>query len=79
QPNNTIMNKQNRKDAVNWFELYVADFDRAKKFYETVLQSPLQEFNSGTCRMGMFAYDNKHGVGGAITKMEGTAPGGGGP
>ena len=30
------MNKATRKDAVNWFELHVSDFDRAKRFYESV-------------------------------------------
>ena len=37
------MSKAIKKDAVNWFELYVSDFDRAKRFYETALQTSLQE------------------------------------
>lgn len=72
------MNKPTRKDAVNWFELYVADFDRAKQFYEKALQISLQEFKSEQCQMGMFPYDNAKGVSGAITKMDGQAPGAGG-
>src|SRR5688500_13278673 len=68
----------NRKDAVNWFELYVTDFDRAKRFYETALQAPLQEAVMENCRMGMFPCDSKNGVGGSITKMEGISPGPGG-
>lgn len=71
------MNKT-RKDAVNWFELYVTDFDRAKRFYETVLQASLQEFHTEQCRMGMFPYDNRNGVGGSITKMDGVPSGQGG-
>ena len=67
-----------KKNAVNWFELYVTDFDRAKRFYETVLQTPLQEFATEGCRMGMFPFDNTNGVGGAVTKMDGVAPGPGG-
>jgi predicted enzyme related to lactoylglutathione lyase len=67
-----------RKDAVNWFELYVADFDRAKRFYEGILQTSLQEFEMENCRMAMFPYDNMNGVGGSITKMNGVAPGPGG-
>jgi predicted enzyme related to lactoylglutathione lyase len=67
-----------KKDAVNWFELYVTDFDRAKRFYETVLQSSLQECEMESCRMGMFPYDNMKGVGGAITKMDGMLTGQGG-
>ena len=72
------MNKTMKKDAVNWFELYVSDFDRAKRFYETVLQASLQEFASDNCRMGMFPFDNESGIGGSITKMDGQAPGKGG-
>ena len=67
-----------KKDAVNWFELYVTDFDRAKRFYETVLQSSLQECQTEACRMGMFPCDNMNGVGGAITRMEGMPSGQGG-
>ena len=72
------MNKAVKKDAVNWFELYVTDFDRAKKFYETALQTSLQESAMESCRMGIFPCDHNHGVGGAITKMDGIAPGTGG-
>jgi predicted enzyme related to lactoylglutathione lyase len=72
------MNKATRKDAVNWFELYVTDFNRAKRFYEAALQTSLQEFDSGQCRMGMFPFDRDKGIGGAITKMDGVAPGNGG-
>ena len=72
------MNKTTRKDAVNWFELYVTDFDRAKRFYETVLQTSLQETAMEQCRMGMFPFDQTNGVGGAITKIEANSPGPGG-
>jgi hypothetical protein len=72
------MNKALKKDAVSWFELHVADFDRAKRFYENVMQSPLQECEMENCRMAMFPFDNANGVGGAITKMDGVAPGQGG-
>lgn len=67
-----------KKDAVNWFELYVTDFDRAKRFYETVLQASLEECAMESCRMGMFPCDLKNGVGGSITKMDGISPGSGG-
>jgi predicted enzyme related to lactoylglutathione lyase len=72
------MNKATKKDAVNWFELYVTDFNRAKKFYETALQTSLQESEMERCRMGIFPCDHTNGVGGAITKMDGIAPGAGG-
>jgi uncharacterized protein len=67
-----------RKDALNWFELYVTDFDRAKRFYETALQTSLQEAMMENCQMGMFPCDSMNGVGGSITKMSGLSPGQGG-
>lgn len=75
-----------RKDALNWFELYVTDFDRAKRFYETILNAPLQDVPTENCesaqkdwsRMAIFPHDNMNGVGGSITQMNGIAPGAGG-
>jgi predicted enzyme related to lactoylglutathione lyase len=72
------MNKTARKDAVNWFELYVNDFDRAKRFYENVLQTTLQTFDMDDCRMGMFPHEMGAGVGGSITKKQDGTPGAGG-
>lgn len=72
------MSKATRKDALNWFELYVNDFDRAKNFYESVLQTSLQTFEKDNCRMGMFPHEQKNGIGGSITKMNGISPGQGG-
>jgi predicted enzyme related to lactoylglutathione lyase len=72
------MNKATRKDAVNWFELYVNDFERAKHFYETVLQNSLQTFDMENSRMAMFPHEQANGVGGSITKMNGLSPGQGG-
>ena len=31
------MNKV-KQNALNWFEIYVADFDRARRFYEAILR-----------------------------------------
>lgn len=72
------MSKATRKDALNWFELYVNDFDRAKRFYESVLETSLQTFEMENCRMGMFPHEQKNGIGGSITKMNGISPGQGG-
>jgi predicted enzyme related to lactoylglutathione lyase len=72
------MSKAPQKNAVNWFELYVTDFARAKKFYETTLQTTLQDSQMESCQMGVFPCDHTTGVGGAITKMEGMSPGAGG-
>lgn len=67
-----------KTNALNWFELYVTDYDRAKRFYESALQITLQEFAKDATKMGMFPYDAKSGVGGAITQMPGCTPGTGG-
>ena len=53
--------------ALNWFEIPVNDFDRAKKFYETIFSYQMPENNMGPNRMGFFLYDFKNdGRGGAI-------------
>lgn len=67
-----------KKDALNWFEIYVTDFDRAKRFYEAILDDKLEETSCGECRMAVFPYDKETGVGGSITQMAGIAPGAGG-
>lgn len=66
------------QNAVNWFELFVHDLDRAKRFYETILQSTLTTAEMEGCRMAIFPYDQEEGIGGALTKMEGMSPGSGG-
>ena len=54
-------------NALNWFEIPVADFDRAKKFYENIFQFQMPETAMGPARMGFFLYDFQGGkVGGAI-------------
>jgi predicted enzyme related to lactoylglutathione lyase len=71
------MSKAIKTDAVNWFELYVNDFNRAKKFYEGTLKTTLAESEMEGGRMGIFPFDQQNGIGGAITKMGGMAPGAG--
>lgn len=54
-------------NALNWFEIPVSDFDRAKKFYETIFDYQMPEMIMGPNRMGFFLYDQPGGkVGGAI-------------
>ncbi len=54
-------------NAINWFEIPVADFNRARKFYETIFSYQMPENQMGKSRMGFFLYDFKGGkVGGAI-------------
>ena len=67
-----------KNNALNWFEIYVTDFERAKKFYEEILAETLTPVEMEGCRMGIFAYQQDKGVGGALTLMEGFKPGPGG-
>ena len=54
-------------NALNWFEMPVTDFDRAKKFYETIFDYQMHDSMVGNKRMGFFVYDFKSGkIGGAI-------------
>ena len=54
-------------NALNWFEIPVNDFDRARKFYETIFDYQMPESTMGKIRMGFFLYDMPAGkVGGAI-------------
>lgn len=75
-----------KKNAINWFELYVNDFARAQRFYETILKTSLQTMTMPGCdaeskessQMGLFPCDHEGGVGGAIVKMSCGTPGAGG-
>lgn len=54
-------------NAINWFEMPVADFDRAKNFYETIFEYQMHDSIVGNKRMGFFVYDFKNEkIGGAI-------------
>ena len=65
------------KNAVNWFEIPVKDYSRAKQFYETVMDSKIKDHHmpEQNTKYGMFAYDeDNNGVGGAIIEAEGQNP-----
>jgi predicted enzyme related to lactoylglutathione lyase len=56
-------------NALNWFEIPVTDFERAKKFYESIFDYQMPENQMGEAKMGFFLYDFQGGkVGGAIVK-----------
>ena len=67
-------------NPVVWFEIYVEDMERAKKFYENVFQTKLQKLNSPELELWAFSMV-KDGVGcaGALVKMPGFASGGNSP
>lgn len=53
--------------AINWFEIPVTDFARAKQFYEAIFLYTMPENQVGPARMGFLLYDFKNGGrGGAI-------------
>ena len=61
------------KNAINWFEIPVKKFDRAKKFYETIMGVEINVMPHPQMKYGMFPYDTKNGgIGGAIVESEGT-------
>lgn len=72
-----------QSNPVGWFEIYVQDMPRAKRFYESVLGvglSPL-ETPGGEPKFEMVSFpmqENVPGAPGALVKMEGFEPSGGG-
>jgi predicted enzyme related to lactoylglutathione lyase len=59
-------------NALNWFEIPVSDFDRAKKFYETIFNYQMPENQMGATRMGFLLFDFQNAkVGGAIVHNPG--------
>lgn len=53
--------------AINWFEIPVSNFERAKKFYETIMDYTMSERQAGNMRMAFFQHDTGiDGRGGAI-------------
>jgi len=72
------------KNMINWFEIYVSDFERALKFYSKVFncqltEIPTQSENHSEMRYALFPGDDKEsGAGGALVKMDMAQPGIGG-
>lgn len=59
--------------ALNWFEIPVNDFVRARAFYEALLGRPVVPMQMGASMMGMLSSD-PGSVGGAIVQGEGEVP-----
>lgn len=53
------------QNAITWFEIPVADIDRAQAFYETVLARKLRREDFGGETLAIFPHD-KPGTGGAL-------------
>ncbi|WP_291868884.1 VOC family protein [Maribacter sp.] len=63
-------------NAVNWFEIPVENYERAKTFYTTILDSKIEDFPMpNEVKYGIFDYKMESNcVGGAIIKSEGYIP-----
>jgi predicted enzyme related to lactoylglutathione lyase len=66
-------------NPVRWFEIYVQDMDRARRFYETVFQTELQRLEATEHEMWGFPMAREgYGVAGTLVKMAGVPSGCGG-
>jgi uncharacterized protein len=62
------------KNSINWFEIPVKNFERAQKFYEAVLGSPIQVMPHPSYKYGILPGDMQNGVTGGIVEGEGFEP-----
>lgn len=70
-----------KSNAIGWFDIYVADMNRAVSFYETVLQQKLEPIGDPTGETQMMSFPTDMGVygaGGALVKSTYASPGVGG-
>jgi len=64
-------------NPVGWFEIYVQDMPRARRFYEQVLGRTLEKLEAGGLEMYAFAsQQDRYGTGGALVRMPGFPSGG---
>jgi predicted enzyme related to lactoylglutathione lyase len=64
-------------NPVGWFEIYVQDMARARKFYETLLALELEHLEGPGIDMWTFPMDHEgKGASGALVHMEGFPSGG---
>ena len=72
----------NKPNPVGWFEIYVDDIEKGKRFYQDVFQTELTELKppgGEDFNFVMWTFPqtmDTYGAGGAICKMEGVTPGG---
>ena len=62
------------KNSINWFEIPVKNFERAKKFYELLLSAPVQEMSHPAYKYGILPGDMQSEVTGGIVEGEGFEP-----
>ena len=69
------------RNPVGWFEIYVQDMDRARKFYQSTFGQTLELLSAPNGGIEMWAFpmiEGGEGAAGALAKMEGKDPGAGG-
>jgi predicted enzyme related to lactoylglutathione lyase len=65
------------RNPVRWFEIYVQDMGRARRFYESVLDVKLERLGPGETEMWAFPMvENREGAGGSLVKVDGVRSGG---
>jgi predicted enzyme related to lactoylglutathione lyase len=73
-----------KPNPVVWFEIYVQDMERARRFYETLFQcrlEPLAPPDGSSAGMHMLAFPmemERPGAGGMLVQMDGAPSGAGG-
>ncbi len=60
--------------SINWFEIPVKNFNRAKAFYATLLGAEIQEMPHPMYKYGILPGDMMNGVTGGIVEGEGYEP-----
>jgi len=61
-------------NSINWFEIPVSNFQRAKAFYATLLGGEIQEMPHPMYKYGILPGDMMNGVTGGIVEGEGFEP-----
>lgn len=62
-------------NAINWFEIPVKNIDKAKTFYEAILDTTMQSFEDMGMKSAFFPADMENGsVGGCINEGYGYEP-----
>lgn len=64
---------ENINNSLNWFEIPVIEFERARKFYSAIYNFDMPSVVMGTNQLGFFPVEPNH-IGGAIIKGEGCIP-----
>lgn len=61
------------KNSLNWFEIPVIDFERARKFYGYIYDFDMPRITMGETLLGFFPVE-RGGIGGAIAQGPGYVP-----